>query len=115
MASARDPPSVNCINSTSDSSGSGSAPCRAYWTRFRCAMRKAAVVVGEGGGDDGDILRGTCRRPGVFMAERGRGPGRRKRMSPFFFDGVDGRGDAWTDIEPSRWRGRARVNFMSAW
>lgn len=34
-------------------------------------------------------------------------------MSLFFFDGVDGRGDA--ENEPWRWRGKARVNFMSAW
>ena len=79
-------------------------------------MRNAASVVGEGGGDAGRILRGTCRWTGVLRAERERGPGRKKRMSPLFFDGVDGRGTARTDIEPSRWRGRAaRVNFISAW
>ena len=71
-------------------------------------MRKASVVVGDGDGDDASAGRdGACQwAGGGFIVERGRWPGRKKRMSPFRFAGVD-------EIEPSCGRGAAaRVNFI---
>lgn len=49
------------------------------------------MAVGDGGGDDARAGRdGACQwAGGGFMVERGRWPGRRKRMSPFLFAGVD--------------------------